>query len=265
MRRWWCKHCTRWCGVGRSMKLRKEWDHNLCPLCAKEEETTVHLLKCQHEGATETWNTAMERNDTHMTEQQTCPDLQKEIMRNLQIWRDGVPRPKPAHLPYRLQFALADQEKIGWHNFMLGRVAKRITEHQEGYYQRMDSKKTGLRWTVAIIHKMMATAWDMWDHRNAFLHGTSDDYHTRRETAKVDRLITKQFLKGKQKILRRHKHLFRSKRRVMRLNLTDKRRWLDSVRGARRAWQHAQTSTPNLEGMRRGMRAWLLPANPHMT
>ena len=133
MQRWWCKHCTRWCGVGRSMKLRKEWDHNLCPLCAKEEETTVHLLKCQHEGATETWNTAMERNDTHMTEQQTCPDLQKEIMRNLQIWRDGVPRPKSAHLTYRLQFALADQEKIGWHNFMLGRVAKRITEYQEGY------------------------------------------------------------------------------------------------------------------------------------
>ena len=88
------------------------------------------------------------------------------------------------------------------------------TEYQNDCYRTQDSKKTGLRWTVALIHKLMATAWDMWEHRNAVLHGATEDYHTKRETAKADREITKEFLKGKKDILRRHKHLFRSKRRV---------------------------------------------------
>ena len=59
-RRWFAKHCTRWCGVARSMCLRKEWDHNLCPLCGAVEETTVHMMKCPHRGARDTWKIAIE-------------------------------------------------------------------------------------------------------------------------------------------------------------------------------------------------------------
>ena len=264
MRRWWCKHCTRWCGVGRQMKRRQEWDHDRCPLCGKEEETTVHMIKCPTEGATETFNGGMERLDTHMTEQKTCPDLQQAIMDNLRHWREGTPCPRRANLPYPLRWALDDQDHIGWYNFQLGRVAQRITDYQDAHYSKQDSKKTGLRWTVAIIHKLMATAWDMWEHRNAVLHGTSDDYHTKRETAKADRAITKEFLKGKQNLLRKHKHLFQSKRRVLCMTLTDKRRWLDSVEGARRAWKHYKDSMPSYEGERRGMRNWLVQVNPNM-
>ena len=263
-RRWWCKHCTRWCGVGRSMFLRKEWDHDRCPLCGLEEETTVHMMKCTKEGATETFAEGMERLDLHMTEQQTCPQLQQAILDGINSWRDATPRPRPNNIPYQLRWALQDQDRIGWYNFQLGRVAIRMTEYQNDYYRKQDSKKTGLRWTVALIHKLMATAWDMWEHRNAILHGTTNDYHTKRETAKADRTITKEFLKGKKDILRRHKHLFRSKRRVLNLNLTDKRRWLDSVKGARKAWKHSQDSMPTYTGERTGINAWLSQVNPPM-
>ena len=264
MRRWWCKHCTRWCAVGRSMFLRKEWDHDRCPLCGQEEETTIHMMKCNKEGAKETFAAGMERLDLHMTEQQTCPKLHQVILDSVNSWRDGQPRPRPTDMPYQLRWALRDQDRIGWYNFQLGRVAKRITDYQNDHYRKLDSKKSGLRWTVALIHKLMATAWDMWEHRNAVLHGATADYHTKRETAKADTEITKEFLKGKHEILRRHKHLFRSKRRIMNMNLTDKRRWLDSVKGARRAWKHHQDSMPSYEGEREGITAWLSQVNPPM-
>ena len=222
------------------------------------------MMKCTKEGANETFAEGMERLDLHMTEQQTCPQLQQAILDGINSWRDDTPRPRPNNIPYQLRWALQDQDRIGWYNFQLGRVAIRMTEYQNDYYRKQDSKKTGLRWTVALIHKLMATAWDMWEHRNAILHGTTNDYHTKRETAKADRTITKEFLKGKKDILRRHKHLFRSKRRVLNLNLTDKRRWLDSVKGARKAWKHSQDSMPTYTGERTGINAWLSQVNPPM-
>ena len=266
MRRWFCKHCTRWCGVGRSMFLRKEWDHNRCIQCGKEEETTVHMVKCNHlDSANETWKEAMTRLEEHLKKQKTDPDLTAEILAALNHWRSGKQRTRSRQLHTQLRRALEEQDKIGWYNFQLGRISKRLTAYQQDYYRRQGSQKTGLRWTVALIHKLMATAWDMWEHRNSILHGASDDYHTRRETAKADREISKEFLKGKQDLLRRHKHLLRSKRQVLRLELMDKHRWLESVQGARKAWQHHKDSMPSYEGERRGMENFLEEANPGIT
>ena len=52
------------------MFLRQEWDHNRWIQCGKEEETTVHMMKCSHlESANETWNEAQARLRDHLTAQ----------------------------------------------------------------------------------------------------------------------------------------------------------------------------------------------------
>ena len=222
----------------------------------------MHMIKCDHlESAKETWKEAQTRLQEHLTKQGTCPLLQKAILDNLNCWREGRPCPRSRQLPTQLRWALKAQDKIGWYNFQLGRVARRMTAYQQDYYRRQGQHRTGLRWTVALIHKLMATAWDMWEHRNSVLHGTSEDYHTRRETAKVDREISREFIEGSHNLTRRHKHLMRSKRKVLRMELTDKRRWLESMQGARKAWE-ADRSSISYDGERRGMVNWLAEANP---
>ena len=53
-----------------------EWDHNRCSQCSQEEETTVHMIKCNHlETAKETWKEAQMRLKEHLTKQGTCPLL----------------------------------------------------------------------------------------------------------------------------------------------------------------------------------------------
>ena len=237
------------------MFQRKEWDHNLCPLCGAVEETTVHMMKCPHRGARDTWKIAIERLDEHMSSQHTAPDLQRAIISHLQSWQTDTPCPTSTQNNRGLRIAMMDQDRIGWYNFQLGRVARTMTDYQHDYYRRHGYKRTGFRWTVALINKLMATAWDMWEHRNSVLHGISEDYHTRRETNKADNDIKKEFRKGSDKVLRRHKRLFRSRRQTLNLHLTDKLRWLDSVTGARRAWKTYQDSH-NYEGERRGIRNW---------
>jgi hypothetical protein len=41
---------------------------------------------------------------------------------------------------------------------------------QQAYYCLIKSKRSGKRWTVELIKKMWAIAWDLWDHRNGILH-----------------------------------------------------------------------------------------------
>ena len=154
---------------------------------------------------------------------------------------------------WRLRRAIAIQNDIGWYNFQLGRVAQRITDYQDDYYRRWGYQRTGLRWTVALINKLHSTAWDMWEHRNAILHGPTEDYHTKLETAKADAAIKKEFKKGKTGILRRHKGLFKSRRQTLHMPLMDKLRWLDSVKGARRAWR---TAAPTYDAERAGIINW---------
>ena len=203
----------------------------------------------------------MERLETEMKQRNTEPHLRTQIMEHIRHWHAGTHYEMPPQISYRLQQlrkALKAQSRIGWYNFQLGRVSNAIVKHQQEHYNRTEgeSGKTGLRWTVAIINKLKATAWDMWEHRNSVLHGNTMDYHTQRRMRQVDRDIKQQFANGKSELLPRHKHLMQSRRKVLKMNLTDKERWMEAIMGARRAWQDWKDSMPNLEVEREGMRQW---------
>ena len=96
----------------------------------------------------------------------------------------------------------------------------------------------------------------MWEHRNAILLHDSTNFHHRRQVEAVDVQINEEFRKGKQQLLRKHKHLLSSKRQVLRKELMDKQRWVEAVAGARRAWQHHVDSSPNYDAERRGITNW---------
>ena len=131
-----------------------------------------------------------------------------------------------------------------------------MVDYQHEFHRRHGHKKTGLRWAVALINKLKATAWDMWEHRNSVRHGKEDDYHTRRVTAYTDNAIKAQFRKGRTRLLRRHKHLLQSLPTTLHLELMDKQRWLEAVAGARRAWKHKQDSMPNYDQERASITNW---------
>jgi hypothetical protein len=257
LRRWHAKWASRHCSVGRMMKLRKEWTHNRCPLCGIQEETTIHVLRCAK--ATTTWSLTMEKLKLWMEEQQTDPYLGKAIISHLQHWRDDTPHD---NRNYRrtLRQALLQQQEVGWYSFILGRHSKDFQHIQQAYYHSIDSKRTGLRWTVAIIKKLMDVAWDMWQHRNAVLHDDPNNYHTKLLIEEADLAILQEFAEGSSNLLRGDRFLLRSRRTVLKGSIEDKTRWLASIAGARAAWEAKQKETPTYDPERRAMEAWLATA-----
>jgi hypothetical protein len=108
--------------------------------------------------------------ESWLDKQQTHPELLKELMNGLRAWSVGVVRMTSYGTSDSIREAVEQQDEIGWSNMIEGWVAIGWTEVQEAYYRSLGSRRTGLRWTVAIINKLWDIAWDLWEQRNGILH-----------------------------------------------------------------------------------------------
>lgn len=120
--------------------------------------------------------------------------------------------------------AIRGQRKIGWFNALLGRQHSLLEEVQEHRYQTVKLRKTGSRWAVVLNKKFRKILWNMWDHRNSILHGTTDNFHLKMVTAAADKDTAKEFRNGKRKILRGDKYLFKNKKQTLKEPLLVKQR-----------------------------------------
>ena len=50
---------------------------------------------------------------------------------------------------------IADQEEIGWNNFVLGRWSTLWQQAQLLHYKSIGSKKSAKRWTIEALHHLM--------------------------------------------------------------------------------------------------------------
>ena len=97
--------------------------------------------------------------------------------------------------------------------------------------------RSSLRWATAVIHKLLLTAWDMWDYRNGRLHAFAGP----RELAQHQSFnsdIESEFSMGSHSLPADSKHLIDSYSfdALKQDSLAVKRQWLHSIRVARAAF-----------------------------
>jgi len=64
------------------------------------------------------------------------------------------------------------QDSIGWGLVFEGCLATQWREEQELYLKAFKLQKSSKRWTIALLTRLMATAWDMWQHCNEALQNS---------------------------------------------------------------------------------------------
>lgn len=70
---------------------------------------------------------------------------------------------------------LTQQNQIGWDHILEGCFAAKWVEHQQQFYASINSKRSGLRWLIAIIKKLWDVAWDLWECWNDAEHKRLQD------------------------------------------------------------------------------------------
>jgi hypothetical protein len=103
--------------------------------------------------------------------------------------------------------AVAEQDKIGWYNLLLGHMSKKWADVQQKYLESIGKRNTGKKSTIAIICKLWDIAWDIWSHCNHITHNT---IHPRKqqELDILKQQIQELYLQGPQDLLPRDRPLF---------------------------------------------------------
>ena len=157
----------------------------------------------------------------------------------------------------RLRKALEAQLTLGGWNTMMGRLSNQLTAWQANHFKHNKSRRSGHRWTVAIIKKLQEVAWDMWEHRNGVLHKQPDKHHRRLDLEEANAAIEKEWERGQQGLLSKDRFLFRNKETVTENTLEKKWTWLMSVALARQAAANDAATRGSFAQERQGMQSWL--------
>jgi len=165
--RWVSKLATKFLPYGSNMTRWKLRTQAKCPRCSCSQEDKDHIFKCPAESAIHAWNKALEELDNWMKATRTLPQLRQDILDGLRGWHDEQPKCNRAPAD---PTAGSLQAQLGWGIALEGCLVKRWREEQDVFWKAIKSRKSSKRWTVALITRLIMTAWDMWQHRNKELH-----------------------------------------------------------------------------------------------
>jgi hypothetical protein len=246
---WVTKMTTGFCATGAMMHRRRERNSAACPRCG-QLETVEHVWKCDFDTSI-IWNKAMDSLSAWLTENGTHPELQRQIILGLQQWRSNDPSTTSSTIPW-IQTVIQKQQEFGWGAFFEGFVAKEWRYAQEKYLTRTKSLRSSRRWLSALIRKMWQIAWDLWEHRNGYLHNKEDNLISQ----ELNKRLEQEFNKGTKLLRKSTRALFSGGLAALqRKPLEIRQQWLRRVTLARERDEEAARETFHTE--RQAMSRWL--------
>jgi hypothetical protein len=256
-RHWIAKHVSGHVGVGIKMVQWQMRDSAACPRCGQEEDSQ-HVWTCHAADARWTRLQHISKLDTWLEQQDTQPDLRRELINGMKAWSVGTSRQTFYRTPPHIRQALVHQDAIGWTNLLEGCMANGWTEAQDLYYRMIGSQCSGLRWTVAIIKKLWDVAWDLWEQRNGFLHDRAYQ-ETLHNMAGIDAEIRFQFRQGHTHLPKRVQYLFEGNvEDLLNTSVLHRQQWLASISAARAMANERQTQQDQgMAASRQLMQTWL--------
>ena len=140
----------------------------------------------------------------------TAPEIRKHVLQRILFWRKWqhhIAPNSPQPDLFGVHEAVKDQDRIGWYNFLLGRLSTKWSDAQERYLQSLKKRNSGRRWTIAVLDKTWDISWDMWEQRNGIAHNT---LHPRRlaKLLELQNEVRTLFGEGNEDLLPRDRRLF---------------------------------------------------------
>ena len=246
--KWLAKHVTGICGVGFMLQVWRHQQHSSCPRCGQEKEKVEHVLRCKAPSATAKWDEAVNNLETWMKENDGEPHMIDTICTSLKAWRTGLRLPYPTiDIPQIVMEAMIDQDSIGWYNFTNGFISKKWRITQQAHMKDLRSMRSPDLWMTRLQRRIWEIAWQMWRHRNEFLHNDGTTIHFQ-ETAAMNREIRNEYEIGGNDLPAKYQYLFHGDvEELIQRSIHLKQDWLRSV------WVARDHHTPALVGPRDGI------------
>lgn len=226
---WICKTVSGFCSTGRMMLQRKERATDKCPRCGQPEDV-VHVWRCRHD-TEKLWKKALSDLQSWLENNGSHPEITNLIINKLSRWRLGndLADSSSHHIPWLRELS-QKQDSCGWRNFFEGFLLNDWYTIINHHFTRTRSRKSPRRWISALIRKLWLIAWDLWEHRNGFLHDKDQSILI----SQLDAQIAEQFEIGHTSLDVNTKSLFKQGLPfILKRPIDVKHQWLRRVCAAR--------------------------------
>jgi hypothetical protein len=134
----------------------------------------MHVIRCPADTARAQWIVSVDSFFAKLDKDHTSPAIFMVMRSRIQTWMQGS-EPRKYHsdeLPRLVASALTDQNRIGWSNFMIGRLSAAWTDTQDQWMVQIYTrwKLSSARWAKNTVQGIWEVLWEMWLHRNSVLH-----------------------------------------------------------------------------------------------
>jgi hypothetical protein len=130
-------------------------------------------------------------------------------------------------------------DKLGWDNFLEGRIASIWVEHRVDNIRARKLKRGGGKWARGLMSKLLQITHQQWMYRNATVHLKIKDGCTVVQHQRALDEIEMCLDTDPEELLREHSHLlFTNFKNLATGPIKDKRQWVAEFEAARSAAHH---------------------------
>jgi len=152
--------------TGQVMQRRRQRVFNRCPRCNSWGEDREHIIRCWDVRANIIWKAGLSKLQHTLIKEDTHQDIAQFIIEGLGKFK----RSKNPHQQVSDTVWKAEQQEIGWMNFLAGFLSTKMVEKQQQYYRSKGSRKGGHTWAGKIILQGWHIIQTLWLGRNEVLH-----------------------------------------------------------------------------------------------
>ena len=236
-RLWAAKHVHGWCAVGTRMKQWKFQASSTCPCCQHAEEASRHIVTCPDPRMRSVWLEKLQGLEVWMTDNDTAPAIQHCILTTL---KTGDPHTRfTDNSEVLTQQAAEEQDLIGWHNLMEGRITSQWRETQCLHYRRIASHRSADRWAAGFVANLLEITHSLWIQRNEVVHEKHANGLLLEEAKELEESIREQYQLGNNELHDEDKWLLEQEiEEILSLPGHDQQTWLAEITLARE--EHAE-------------------------
>ena len=184
---WVTKFVSSFCGTNRNLARIHTSQDDRCRCCGAANETTEHITQCLDPGRTQMFTETVTKLTNWMTAKKGYPPLTYAIQ--VYLRHRGKKRMSTicADFPTLSTFA-RDHDKLGWNNFIMGRISSSLLAVQQNHLRQVSSPQSITSWACQFTQHVLSIPHQQWLYRNARIHIrlveglTSDEHHKIRDT-----------------------------------------------------------------------------------
>ena len=132
---WITKHVSGFCGTNKLLSCLLPNTSNCCQCCGNPDETPSHITQCSSPGRVQMFDTTVTSLVQWMTATTGHPLLVQAI-RTYLTNRGKLSMMQICATSPTLQSFATDHDKLGWENFMTGRICSSLFTLQRAYLQQ---------------------------------------------------------------------------------------------------------------------------------